>query len=402
MTYGHSGENYIVTVGGQSLCLVFERDGLRLNSISESVEPYFYAYNSILKIKESAGSIPSIGITVNYGDFGDAVIDIDFKSADEMKKALEELTSRRNSPAASSSFPSSPAPGASYSSPSSASSSSSVSSSHGHSSGSGHASDSFLSGYRSGNTSFSGSHTGSYSGSSVSYSRSSSGSHTGSYSGSYSSSYSSSYSGLHSDSNSNRYYHLSDDHEPVEELSISEKYIDFLRYPSETFEAVGRDTPDKSLFYFIAVTFLFAVVNTVICGFVGMLAAPDNPFFGHLFRDFGGLVVTAIIIFVMTAAAIVIYGLCTRIMLNALGSELEFHESMSVTFYSATAFGTVGLIPLVGVFLAPFYMLYLQMKGLCSAYELETSVSLIASAVPFAVLSGLFYFFIMSGAVVYA
>lgn len=394
MTYGHSGENYIVTVGGQSLCLVFERDGLRLNSISESVEPYFYAYNSILKIKESAGSIPSIGITVNYGDFGDAVIDIDFKSADEMKKALEELTSRRNSPAASSSFPSSPAPGAPYSSPSSASSSSSVSSSHGHSSGSGHASDSFLSGYRSGNTSFSGSHTGSYSGSSGSYSRSSSGSYSGSYSRSS--------SGLHSDSNSNRYYHLSDDHEPVEELSISEKYIDFLRYPSETFEAVGRDTPDKSLFYFIAVTFLFAVVNTVICGFVGMLAAPDNPFFGHLFRDFGGLVVTAIIIFVMTAAAIVIYGLCTRIMLNALGSELEFHESMSVTFYSATAFGTVGLIPLVGVFLAPFYMLYLQMKGLCSAYELETSVSLIASAVPFAVLSGLFYFFIMSGAVVYA
>ncbi len=395
MTYGHSGENYIVTVGGQSLCLVFERDGLRLNSISESVEPYFYAYNSILKIKESAGSIPSIGITVNYGDFGDAVIDIDFKSADEMKKALEELTSRRNSPA-SSSFTASPAPGASYSSPSSASSSSSVSSSssHGHSSGSGHASDSFLSGYRSGNTSFSGSHTGSYSGSSGSYSRSSSGSYSGSYS--------SSYSGLHSDSNSNRYYHLSDDHEPVEELSISEKYIDFLRYPSETFEAVGRDTPDKSLFYFIAVTFLFAVVNTVICGFVGMLAAPDNPFFGHLFRDFGGLVVTAIIIFVMTAAAIVIYGLCTRIMLNALGSELEFHESMSVTFYSATAFGTVGLIPLVGVFLAPFYMLYLQMKGLCSACELETSVSLIASAVPFAVLSGLFYFFIMSGAVVYA
>lgn len=394
MTYGHSGENYIVTVGGQSLCLVFERDGLRLNSISESVEPYFYAYNSILKIKESAGSIPSIGITVNYGDFGDAVIDIDFKSADEMKKALEELTSRRNSPAASSSFPSSPAPGAPYSSPSSASSSSSVSSSHGHSSGSGHASDSFLSGYRSGNTSFSGSHTGSYSGSSGSYSRSSSGSYSGSYSRSS--------SGLHSDSNSNRYYHLSDDHEPVEELSISEKYIDFLRYPSETFEAVGRDTPDKSLFYFIAVTFLFAVVNTVICGFVGMLAAPDNPFFGHLFRDFGGLVVTAIIIFVMTAAAIVIYGLCTRIMLNALGSELEFHESMSVTFYSATAFGTVGLIPLVGVFLAPFYMLYLQMKGLCSACELETSVSLIASAVPFAVLSGLFYFFIMSGAVVYA
>lgn len=397
MTYGHSGENYIVTVGGQSLCLVFERDGLRLNSISESVEPYFYAYNSILKIKESAGSIPSIGITVNYGDFGDAVIDIDFKSADEMKKALEELTARKNSPA-SSSFPSSPAPGASYSSGSSASSSSSVSSSHGHSSGSGHASDSFLSGYRSGNTSFSGSHTGSYSGSSGSYSRSSSGSHTGSYSGPYSNSY----SGLHSDSNSNRYYHLSDDHEPVEELSISEKYIDFLRYPSETFEAVGRDTPDKSLFYFIAVTFLFAVVNTVICGFVGMLAAPDNPFFGHLFRDFGGLVVTAIIIFVMTAAAIVIYGLCTRIMLNALGSELEFHESMSITFYSATAFGTVGLIPLVGVFLAPFYMLYLQMKGLCSACELETSVSLIASAVPFAVLSGLFYFFIMSGAVVYA
>ncbi|WP_052359230.1 Yip1 family protein [Methanomicrobium mobile] len=396
MTYGHSGENYIVTVGGQSLCLVFERDGLRLNSISESVEPYFYAYNSILKIKESAGSIPSIGITVNYGDFGDAVIDIDFKSADEMKKALEELTSRKNSPAASSSFTASPAPGASYSSGSSASSSSSVSSSssHGHSSGSGHASDSFLSGYRSGNTSFSGSHTGSYSGSSGSYSRSSSGSYSGSYSNSY--------SGLHSDSNSNRYYHLSDDHEPVEELSISEKYIDFLRYPSETFEAVGRDTPDKSLFYFIAVTFLFAVVNTVICGFVGMLAAPDNPFFGHLFRDFGGLVVTAIIIFVMTAAAIVIYGLCTRIMLNALGSELEFHESMSVTFYSATAFGTVGLIPLVGVFLAPFYMLYLQMKGLCSACELETSFSLIASAVPFAVLSGLFYFFIMSGAVVYA
>ena len=392
MTYGHSGENYIVTVGGQSLCLVFERDGLRLNSMSESVEPYFYAYNSILKIKESAGSIPSIGITVNYGDFGDAVIDIDFKSADEMKKALEELTARKNSPA-SSSFPSSPAPGASYSSPSSASSSSS-SSSHGHSSDSGHASDSFLSGYRSGNTSYSGSHTGSYSGSSGSYSRSSSGSYSGSYSNSY--------SGLHSDSNSNRYYHLSDDHEPVEELSISEKYIDFLRYPSETFEAVGRDTPDKSLFYFIAVTFLFAVVNTVICGFVGMLAAPDNPFFGHLFRDFGGLVVTAIIIFVMTAAAIVIYGLCTRIMLNALGSELEFHESMSVTFYSATAFGTVGLIPLVGVFLAPFYMLYLQMKGLCSACELETSVSLIASVVPFAVLLGLFYFFIMSGAVVYA
>ena len=178
MTYGHSGENYIVTVGGQSLCLVFERDGLRLNSISESVEPYFYAYNSIIKIKEYAGSIPSIGITVNYGDFGDAVIDLDFKSADEMKKALEELTARRNSPAASSSFPSSSASAASYSSGSSASSSS-----YGHSSGSGREpSDSLLSGYRSGNTSYSGSHTGSYSGShSGSYSKSSSGSYSGSY-----------------------------------------------------------------------------------------------------------------------------------------------------------------------------------------------------------------------------
>ncbi|MBQ4414568.1 MAG: YIP1 family protein [Methanomicrobium sp.] len=395
MTYGHSGENYIVTVGGQSLCLVFERDGLRLNSISESVEPYFYAYNSILKIKESAGSIPSIGITVNYGDFGDAVIDIDFKSADEMKKALEELTARRNSPAASSA---SAAPYASASSTSSASSASSTASrsSSSHSSagydpakGSDYAGTSYR---QSENASYSGS--GSFRGSG-SYS----GSHSGSYSGSYS--HSGSYYSP-SDSYSNRYYHSQDIPESAEELSIQEKYIDFLRYPSETFEAVGRDTPDKSLFYFIAVTFLFAVVNTVICGFVGMLAAPDNPFFGHLFRDFGSLVVTTLIIFVMTSAAVVIYGLCTRIMLNALGSELEFHESMSITFYSATAFGTVGLIPLIGVFLAPFYMLYLQMKGLCSAYELETTVSLIASVVPFAVLSGLFYFFIMSGAVVYA
>jgi len=379
MTYGHSGENYIVTVGGQSLRLVFERDGLRLNSMSESVEPYFYAYNSILKIKESAGSIPSIGITVNYGDFGDAVIDIDFKSADEMKEALEELTARKNSPAASSA---SAAPYASASSTSSASSTASRSSSSHSSAGYEPAKSSDYAGrsYRqSENTSYSGS--GSFRGSS------------GSYSGSY-------YSP--SDSYSNRYYHSQDIPESAEELSIQEKYIDFLRYPSETFEAVGKDTPDKSIFYCIAVIFLFAAVNTVICGFVGMLAAPDNPFFGHLFRDFGSLVVTTLIIFVMTSAAVVIYGLCTRIMLNALGTELEFHESMSITFYSATAFGTVGLIPLVGVFLAPFYMLYLQMKGLCSAYELETTVSLIASAVPFAVLSGLFYFFIMSGAVVYA
>ncbi len=374
MTYGHSGENYIVTLGGQSRCLVFELDGLRLNSLSESVEPYFYAYNSILKIKESAGSIPSIGITVNYGDFGDAVIDIDFKSADEMKRALEELTARKNSPAAFSSFPESSTSASSYSS------SSSSSSSHGHSSRSGHKpSDSILTGYRSGNTSYSGSHTGSYSGS-----------------------YSNSYSGLRSDSNSNRYFHLSDDHEPVEELTIPEKYLDFLRYPSETFEAVSHDTPDKSIFYCITVLFLFSVVNTVICGFIGMLAAPDNPVFGHLFRDFGSLVMTAVIIFVMISAAVVIYGLCTRIMLNALGSELEFHESMSITFYSATAFGTVGLIPIVGVFIAPFYMLFLQMKGLCSAYDCESHTSFIASAVPFAVLAGLFYFFIMSGAVVYA
>ncbi|MBQ3718463.1 MAG: YIP1 family protein [Methanomicrobium sp.] len=394
MTYGHSGENYIVTVGGQSLCLVFERDGLRLNSISESVEPYFYAYNSILKIKESAGSIPSIGITVNYGDFGDAVIDIDFKSADEMKKALEELTARRNSPAASSAS----AAGPSASSVSSASGASSGNSSAGYNPSK--SSDYSGRSYRqSENSSYSGSYRGSSGSYPGSYSGSYSGSHSGSYSGSYSNS--SSYSSP-SDSYSNRYYHSQDIPESAEELSIQEKYIEFLRYPSETFEAIKYETPDKSLFYFIVVLFLFAAVNTIVCGFVGMLAAPDNPFFGHLFRDFGSLVVTTLIIFVMTAAAVVIYGLCTRIMLNALGSELEFHESMSITFYSATAFGTVGLIPLVGVFLAPFYMLYLQMKGLCSAYELDTTVSLIASVVPFAVLSGLFYFFIMSGAVVYA
>ena len=376
MTYGRSGENYIVTVGGQSLCLVFEPDGMRLNSISESVEPYFYAYKDIIRTKESAGSVPSFAITVNYGEDGNAVIDIEFKSADEMKNALEELKARKDSPAASSASQAPGAAGAGFGG-----------------AGAGSAGGASSSGYSPRNASYSGSYSGSYPGSSGSYSDSRSGSYSGSYA---------SYSNSYSDTYSNRYYHSQDIQESAEDLSIPEKYVEFLRYPSETFEAVANETPEKSLFYFIAVIFLFAAVNTIICGFVGMLAAPDNPVFGHLFRDFGSLVVTVLIIFFMTAAAVVIYGLCTRVMLNVLGSELEFHESMSITFYSATALGTVGLIPLVGVFAAPFYMLFLQMKGLCSAYELEPQVSLIGSAVPFLVLSGLFYFFIMSGAVVYA
>ena len=185
------------------------------------------------------------------------------------------------------------------------------------------------------------------------------------------------------------------------DLSLPEKIIGFVRYPAETFESSAADDLKSGILYAGLMLVLFSVVNVLISAVIASSAAPKSTIYANLLTSTPELVRLILEYMIFGAVLIVVYGLLVYLIAMATGQGVDISESLLTTFYSATALGTLGLIPLVGIFIAPLYMVFLQIKGLCGAYDADVKFAALSAVIPAVLMFALFYYFVASGEVAF-
>lgn len=184
-------------------------------------------------------------------------------------------------------------------------------------------------------------------------------------------------------------------------LSFPQKIIGFIRYPSETFESSNSDSTVSVLIYGILMLVLFSVVNVVIAAVIGSSAAPKNAIFGALLSNGGELVRLILEYLIFSIICLLVYGILVFLLTKITGQGLSIQESLHTTIYSSTALGTVGLIPLIGIFIAPLFLIFLQIKGLMAGYVQDIKFAVIAAVVPAIIMFAVFYYVVVSGEVAF-
>ncbi len=184
-------------------------------------------------------------------------------------------------------------------------------------------------------------------------------------------------------------------------LSLPEKIIGFIRYPSETFESSSSDSTVSVLIYGILMLVLFSVVNVVIAAVIGSSVAPKNAIFGALLSNGGELVRLILEYLIFSIICVLVYGILVFLLTKITRQGLSLPESLGTTIYSTTALGTIGLIPLVGIFIAPLFLIFLQIKGLMAGYIQDTKFAVIAAVLPAIIMFAVFYYVVISGEVAF-
>ena len=184
-------------------------------------------------------------------------------------------------------------------------------------------------------------------------------------------------------------------------LSLPEKIIGFIRYPSETFESSNSDSTVSVLIYGILMLVLFSVVNVVIAAVIGSSVAPKNAIFGALLSNGGELVRLILEYLIFSIICLLVYGILVFLLTKITRQGLSIQESLTTTIYSSTALGTIGLIPLVGIFIAPLFLIFLQIKGLMAGYIQDTKFAVIAAVLPAIIMFAVFYYVVVSGEVAF-
>jgi len=184
-------------------------------------------------------------------------------------------------------------------------------------------------------------------------------------------------------------------------LSLVEKIKGFLRYPGETFESVSSDELMSGIIYTALMLVLFSVVNVLFSAVIASALAPDNAIYGVLLNEIPELIRLVLEYFIFGALCIMVYGLLVFLMTKITRQEFHLTESLQTTFYSTTSLGTLGLIPLFGLFIAPVWMVFLQYKGLHDGLNADKKWALLSAIVPALIMFFLLYYVIISGEVVF-
>lgn len=186
-----------------------------------------------------------------------------------------------------------------------------------------------------------------------------------------------------------------------EDIGLSGKISGFLMHPADTYEDTSGGYFSDALVYLLVMASLFSVVNVLLLTVLSKSLAPENMFAG-LFSTPADLVVMIITFFGYLCVATIIYGLIAYLIIRAGGWDVSPDESLSTTIYAATPYGTVGLIPLFGLIVAPFWMIYLQYTGASYGLEIDRGWAAVSAIVPAAVFFGAFYLYVigMGGALI--
>ncbi|WFN34088.1 YIP1 family protein [Methanogenium sp. S4BF] len=184
----------------------------------------------------------------------------------------------------------------------------------------------------------------------------------------------------------------------LSEVPFIEKFFGFLAAPDDAFRYTRTDSFGQALVYLAAVLAIFAAVTSIVLHlFAGSLDAAEYPRMAALGADIVGSLLLIPRIVILGIAGILIWSLVMHILLRILGQSDDVTETFRTCAYAATPFGTVGLIPFFGPFLAAIWMLVLQYKGLVAADDVENRFALLAVAVPVILFGVIFSLFFSAG-----
>lgn len=191
------------------------------------------------------------------------------------------------------------------------------------------------------------------------------------------------------------------DYEEGRYLSFFEKFTGLLRNPSGTFGSLYSDELSDGIKFMLVIMAISAVVNTMLTGFLASKILPGLDTFSGLGSNPASLVILILEVFIFLVLMLIVYGLLAYAISRAFGSEVFADDSMKVTMYSSVSFASIGLIPFFGLYIAPFWTVFLQYKGSEYCNEIEGRTALVSSIVAALILAVLFYIIIISGKVAF-
>ena len=177
-------------------------------------------------------------------------------------------------------------------------------------------------------------------------------------------------------------------------LSLKEKIVGFLKYPSETFQETAGESLGQGLKYLMLMAGLYSVVTILVAAVLANMLAPDVGTFGTLLSVPVDMILIIVELLVFVVFGVLIYGLLGFAILKAGKWDLYADEALVSTCHAATPLGTFGLIPFFGTFAAPLWMVALQYKGFYEAHKVDSGWAAAAAIVP-AIVFGLFYYLLI-------
>lgn len=171
----------------------------------------------------------------------------------------------------------------------------------------------------------------------------------------------------------------------------------FVRFPSETFQETADETLGAGLKYLLVMAGLYAVVTILVAALLAHMLAPDVGTFGTLLAVPVDMILIIVELLVFVVVGVLIYGLLGFVILKAGRWDLYADEVIVSTCHAATPLGTFGLIPFIGTFVAPLWIVALQYKGFYEAHNVDSGWAAAAAIVPAVVFALLYYLLILKG-----
>ena len=180
-------------------------------------------------------------------------------------------------------------------------------------------------------------------------------------------------------------------------LSLKDKMICFIKYPSETFQETADESLSAGLKYLLLMAGLYSVVTILVAAVLANMLAPDVGTFGTLLSVPVDMILIIVELLVFVVLGVLIYGLLGFVILKAGRWDLYADEVLVSTCHAATPLGTFGLIPFIGTFAAPLWVVALQYKGFYEAHKVDSGWAAAAAIVPAVVFGLLYYLLILKG-----
>lgn len=172
--------------------------------------------------------------------------------------------------------------------------------------------------------------------------------------------------------------------------------IGLIRSPEEMFRQVrSREVMDAVPVLLVSLA-VFAFGSLF---FLGMMASDASayPYLSGL-ADMGTLIFVSVEMIIFGAICAALTGVLLHFVSYYEGFDEDIGQALKVAAYSAAPYAVGGLIPFLGIIIAPFWSIYLQYTGMRETYYMESDQASVAVLVPAAVFVVLFIIMTMLGA----
>ena len=178
--------------------------------------------------------------------------------------------------------------------------------------------------------------------------------------------------------------------------SVPGTIIGLIRSPEEMFRQLRSKEAGDAIPVLLVSLAIFAFGSMF---FMGMIAADASayPYLSGL-ADMGTLIFVSVEVIIFGAICTALTGVLLHFVSYYEGFDEDIGKALKVAGYSVAPYAVGGLIPFLGIIIAPFWSIYLQYTGMRETYYMESDQAGVAVLVPAAVFVVFFIIMTMFGA----